>query len=72
MTTVDVRDAKERLDDLVARAERGEDVVIARAGRPVVRLVPVAPHRRRFGMMNITVPGSFFGPLDESELSQWE
>ena len=35
-------EAKENLYDLVERAANGEDIVIARSGRPRVRLVPVA------------------------------
>src|SRR4028119_1622646 len=41
MTRVNVQEAKTRLSQLLAAAERGEEVVIARGGRPVVRLVPV-------------------------------
>ena len=33
MIEVNVQDAKTRLSDLLARAERGEEIVIARAGR---------------------------------------
>jgi prevent-host-death family protein len=39
---VPVSDAKGLLTDLVKRAEAGEDVVLTRHGRPVVRLVPMA------------------------------
>ena len=39
--TVNVYDAKTQLSDLLKRVEAGEDIVIARAGKPVVRLVPV-------------------------------
>ena len=38
--TVNIYEAKTRLSQLVERAEKGEDVIIARAGRPVARLVP--------------------------------
>ena len=38
---VNVYEAKTQLSDLLKQAEAGEDVVIARAGKPVVRLVPV-------------------------------
>lgn len=72
MTTMNVQDAKAHLSDLVARAEKGEDVVIARAGRPAVRLVAVTPRPRRFGTMDLTVPDAFFEPLDENELAAWE
>jgi len=39
---VNVHEAKSSLSRLLARVEAGEEVVIARAGRPVARLVPVA------------------------------
>lgn len=39
---VKVSEAKAQLSDLVRRAEAGEEVILTRHGRPVVRLVPVA------------------------------
>ena len=39
---VNIGEAKTRLSELVAAAVRGEEVVVARAGEPQVRLVPVA------------------------------
>ncbi len=49
--TVNVHEAKAQLSALIARAEAGEEIVIARANKPVVRLVPVAPQKvqRRVG-----------------------
>jgi prevent-host-death family protein len=41
---VNIYDAKTRLSDLVARAEAGEEIIIARAGRPAARLVPLGAH----------------------------
>lgn len=38
---VSVSDAKARLTDLVRQAEAGEDVVLTRHGKPVMRLVPI-------------------------------
>lgn len=38
---VNIHEAKSRLSQLVARAEAGEEIIIARANKPVVRLVPV-------------------------------
>ncbi len=38
--TVNIHQAKTHLSRLVERVERGEEVVIARAGRPIARLVP--------------------------------
>ena len=41
--TVNIGEAKARLSNLIARAEAGEDVVIARDGVPAARIVPLAP-----------------------------
>ncbi len=41
--SVNIHDAKTHLSRLVERVEAGEEVVIARAGRPVARLVPYVP-----------------------------
>ena len=41
MATVNMHDAKTQLSDLVARAEAGEEIFIARRNKPAVRLVPV-------------------------------
>jgi prevent-host-death family protein len=45
--TVNMHEAKSRLSQLVAKAEAGEEVIIARAGKPAVRLVPVAPAKSK-------------------------
>ena len=52
MTIVNVHEAKTTLSDLIARAEAGEEVVIARANKPVVRLVAIErkPKRRVLGL----------------------
>lgn len=42
---VNIHDAKTRLSSLIARAEAGEEIIIARANKPVVRLVPVQAAR---------------------------
>ena len=76
MKPVPIHKAKAELSRLVERACAGEDVVIARGKRPLVRLVPVerpAPERR-FGAMRgkIVVDDSFFDPLPDAELAGWE
>jgi prevent-host-death family protein len=43
--TVNIHDAKTHLSRLVERVEGGEEVIIARAGRPVARLVPYKTRR---------------------------
>jgi prevent-host-death family protein len=49
--TVNIFEAKTQLSKLIARAEKGEDVVIARAGKPVVRLTRLEAKKKtiRFG-----------------------
>jgi prevent-host-death family protein len=76
MTTVTVRVAKTQLSRLITRAEAGEEVIISRGKKPVIRLVPIenAQPRRRFGAMRgkIRVGPEFFEPLPEEELKAWE
>ena len=75
MATVNVHEAKTHLSRLLAQVEAGEDVVIARRGQPVARLVPFQkPGKRQFGAMKgrIELDDSFFDPLPEEELALWE
>lgn len=71
---VNVHDAKTRLSELLVRVERGEEFVIARAGKPVARLQavePPAPRKRQFGFLDIPdIPDEFFAPLSDQELTE--
>ncbi len=42
VTTINIAEAKARLSALIEAAERGEEVVLARAGKPVARIVAFA------------------------------
>lgn len=65
MTQVNLHEAKTHLSRLVERAMQGEDVVIAKAGKAKVRLVPVETReetaRRRIGFLDgqFKVPDDF-------------
>jgi prevent-host-death family protein len=76
LATVTIHAAKTNLSRLIEQALRGEEVVIARGDKPVVRLVPVDPPqpKRVAGTLKglIEVPDSFFDPLPEEELRLWE
>lgn len=75
MVTVNVHEAKTHLSRLLAEAEAGEDVVIARNGKPVAKLVPYAPKGKpQFGTLKgkIKIDERFFEPLPEEELKLWE
>lgn len=73
-TQVNVQDAKTRLSELLGRVERGEQVTIARAGKPIVRLVAVEqPTKRELGFVaGGPIPESFFDELPDDELKRWE
>jgi len=75
-----VHAAKTNLSKLLERAEKGEEVIIARGKKPVARLVPVGLpahvlRRRAFGVLKgkLKLPDSFFfDPLPEEELKHWD
>lgn len=70
---VNVAQAKARLSELLDAATAGRAVVIARAGRPVARLVPVgAPPRRTLGFLALDVEEDLFDPLDDDAIQAWE
>ncbi|QAA76334.1 MAG: hypothetical protein BIP78_0568 [Candidatus Bipolaricaulis sibiricus] len=73
---VNVHEAKTHLSRLLARVEGGEEVVIARAGRPIARLVPISerPDRRVPGTARgkVTIAPDFEAPLPESVLREFE
>ena len=76
MHTVKVHEAKTQLSKLIVRAQRGEEVVIARGDTPVVRLVPIGAVRgqRQPGALRakLRVGQEFFAPLPPEELAAWE
>jgi prevent-host-death family protein len=76
MLTVNIHAAKTQLSRLLDAAASGEDVVIARAGKPVARLVPVepVPAKRRLGTLTGKLPVSdhFDDPLPEDVLADFE
>ena len=68
-----VAEAKAQLSQLLNAAVNGEDVVIARSGIALVRLVPVvAPKKRTLGSMPLDVPDELFDPLVGDELAGWQ
>lgn len=63
LPTVNIHEAKTHLSRLVERAARGESFVIARAGKPLVKVVPIdapaSPRRLGFLAGEISVPDDF-------------
>ena len=72
---MNIAEAKAKLSELVAAAERGEEVVIARGGHPVVRIVSAGETGARFrvGLAEGTVAHvpDFLEPMPEDESALW-
>ena len=77
MHTINIHAAKTQLSRLVDEAAGGEEITIARAGKPVARLMPLAgasAGRRVLGQLagQITVPADFDALLPEDVLHSFE
>jgi prevent-host-death family protein len=74
-TTVNIHEAKTHLSRLLARVAAGEEVVIAKAGKPIARLIPVTPHDRRplgADRGRGFIADDFDAPLPEEILAEFE
>ncbi len=73
MQTVNVHEAKTHFSKLLSRAHVGEEIIIAKAGEPYAKLVPLSPlKKRKSGIAKGLVTDAFFEPLPEDELAAWE
>lgn len=74
MGQYNVQDAKTRFSELLQLVERGDEVIIARSGHPVAKLVKVErPAKRALGFLGpLDVPDDAFQPMSRKELSTWE
>ena len=80
---MNIGEAKSRLSELVAATERGEEVILARAGRPVAKLVVVdeiperdriaAQRRAFFGSLKGQIPEDidWFQPMSDDDIALW-
>jgi prevent-host-death family protein len=71
---VNVHDAKTHFSKLLERAHAGEEIVLAKAGKPYAKLVPLTAGkpRRQPGRLKGLVTDAFFEPLPPEELKLWE
>ncbi len=69
MSTINIHEAKTHLSRFVKQAAAGEEIIIAKAGKPMARLVPLShtPSRRNLGMFKgqLNVPDNFDEPLSD-------
>lgn len=73
MITVNIHEAKAQFSELIDRAVKGEGFVIAKAGRPLVKVTaldaPAAPQRLGFLAGEISVPDDF-NTMGEAEITR--
>ena len=73
--TFNVHDAKTHLSRLIDRAHAGEEIILAKAGEPMAKIVPINPPARRrrvAGGLILTGPldlAAFLEPLPEEDLA---
>ena len=71
---VNVHEAKTHLSRLLERAHTGEEIILAKAGKPYARLMPLAPDssgRRPGRLPDLVVGPEFFEPLPAEDLRAW-
>jgi prevent-host-death family protein len=71
---VNIHEAKSTLSKLIERARSGDEIIIAKAGKPMVRLVPVdAPRKPVFGSAKgqITFKRGWDAPMTKRELNEF-
>ena len=71
---INVHDAKTQFSKLLEQAHAGQEIILAKAGKPYARMMPLAaaaPKRQR-GRVKGIVDDAFFEPLPEAELKAWE
>jgi prevent-host-death family protein len=71
---INVHEAKTQFSKLLEKAHAGQEIILAKAGKPYARMVPLesaAPKRQR-GRVKGIVDDAFFDPLPDTELDAWE
>lgn len=67
------QDATAQVSELVERAARGEEVVVTKVGKPVVRLLPLVDRTPRHpGIARGRLTAAFFTPLPDDRLVGWD
>lgn len=76
MLTINIHEAKTHLSRFVEQAAAGEEIIIAKAGKPIARLVPLQslPRHRNLGMFKgrLNVPSDLDAPISNEMIAQFE
>ena len=71
---VNVHEAKTHFSKLLEKAHAGQEIILAKAGKPYARMMPLAataPKRHR-GRVKGIIDDAFFDPLPDGELDAWD
>lgn len=76
MYQINIHQAKTQLSKLVEEAAQGEEIIIAKSGKPVAKLVPIAATKAKIrkpgGLKGqIWLADDFDAPMSEEELALW-
>ena len=72
---INVHEAKTHFSRLLEQAHAGQEIILAKAGKPDARLMPLAPRdtgHRQPGRLNGRLSDAFFDPLPDDEVAAWE
>jgi len=73
MEIINVHEAKTHFSKLLARVHSGEEIIIAKAGKPYAKLIPLNQIKERVpGIAKGALTDDFFDSLPEDELRGWE
>ena len=74
MTQFNIHSAKTNLSKLIEAALAGDEVIIAKGSKPVVRLVPIPDESFKFGMLKekLGTTPDFIAPMSDDDLDAWE
>jgi prevent-host-death family protein len=70
---INVHEAKTHLSKILDQVREGEEVILAKDGRPYAKLVPIEqPGKRPLGFVPGKISDAFFEPLAKEELNRWQ
>jgi prevent-host-death family protein len=73
MEILNIHYAKTHFSKLLLRVQSGEEIIIAKAGKPYAKLVPIKKiTKRKSGIAKGKVTDAFFEALPEKEIQKWE
>ncbi len=75
MEIINIHDAKTNLSRIIERVAAGDEVLIAKAGKPMARLSALVQHAPiRFGVLKgkVTIADDFDAPMSDAELAMFE